>query len=75
MARDFLRLPDLEEIRLACSQIQQAWTDEDRKKRQGDIGQPAAPTVRQFLVHHQELGRWIGGRRRSVRVWRCVDGR
>ena len=64
-----------EDVRAACLAIQEEWTPRDRRDRAGLSCKVAEWSAPQFLVHHEEAGRWAGGRCRSVRIWRCVDGR
>jgi len=64
------------EIREMCFCFQQHWSTQERRQRQAGIeDQVISWTVPQFLVHHEECGRWIGGTARKTQVWRCVDGR
>lgn len=70
------RDPEPSEIEAMCLKFQDAWTRRERRRRQHGIDmQPVRWEPKQFLVHHAESGRWVGGTCHMVQVWRCVDGR
>lgn len=70
------RDPQPDEIEAMCLLLQAKWTSSERLVRIAG-GESCEPrwTVPQYLVHHQQVGKWVGGRCKLVRVWRCVDGR
>lgn len=68
--------PDQGQIQAMCAMFQQTWSRKERRRRQSGIDMnPAQWSVKQYLVHHAESGRWVGGTCHMVQVWRCVDGR
>lgn len=68
--------PQPDEISDMCLTFQKSWTRRERRRRQHGIDmQPVRWEPKQFLVHHAESGRWVGGTCHMVQVWRCVDGR
>lgn len=69
------RDPQPSEIEAMCLTFQAAWSSRERRRRKAGIDmQPVRWQPRQFLVHHAESGRWVGGTCHMVKVWRCVDG-
>lgn len=64
-----------EETRVLCLQLQEGWSPSERRERAGLSCKVTGWMPLQFLVHHEEIGLWTGGRFKNVRVWRCVDGR
>jgi len=78
MAGECCEMPDPEpgEIEAMCLMFQESWGRLERRRRQAanDI-ESVRWEPKQYLVHHAESGRWIGGTCHMVEVWRCVDGR
>lgn len=68
--------PGPDQIEAMCLEFQETWTRRERRLRQAGFDmKPVRWQPKQYLVHHAESGRWVGGTCHMVQVWRCVDGR